>query len=415
MAKILLISHIFPPAIDGGSRVIYKLSCYFESQKHQTLYLSSDCSSTDDFTKPKYKKISKIYHLRSNIYLSVYHRLRRPLRFLEIVLRHILFINHESYLLNLVKVLQKGPVFKIIPFIKTTVKIIHFNPDLIIAGPLPTTTILYADFFKKLINLQRPKNHSCKLLINASFHPDDPDFHRQPLIKTLQSADYLWTLTKFETNYFIKKFRINPKKIILAGNGIDESFLKKPKKSKIYHLRPNILFIGSLAAHKGIDTLINSFSKIYHLRSNVSLTIAGQKTLHYPQIKKQINKLPKTVKNKIKFVFSFPQSELKNLIDNCHILVLPSKQESFGLVLLEAWARSKPVVVNNIAPLAEITHQTQGGLIFNLNNSDDLAQKIKLLIDSPKLRHQLGQNGFNYVKNNYTWLKIGQKISEKIF
>ena len=65
--KILLLSHVFPPAIDGGSKVIYKIGQYFESQHHQTLYLSSNCSSTDDFVKSKYKKISTIYHLKPTI------------------------------------------------------------------------------------------------------------------------------------------------------------------------------------------------------------------------------------------------------------------------------------------------------------------------------------------------------------
>jgi hypothetical protein len=40
MSKILCISHIFPPSIDGGSRVIYKLGQYFEKQGNQVLYLS---------------------------------------------------------------------------------------------------------------------------------------------------------------------------------------------------------------------------------------------------------------------------------------------------------------------------------------------------------------------------------------
>jgi len=116
--KILLISHIFPPAIDGGSKVIYKLGQYFESQNHQTLYLSSNCFSTDDFVKSKYKKIPTIYHQQPNIYLSVYHHLRQPLKFLNLFLKK-----------NSLKVFQKGPIFKIIPLLKATYQILKFKPD----------------------------------------------------------------------------------------------------------------------------------------------------------------------------------------------------------------------------------------------------------------------------------------------
>lgn len=408
MSKILLISHIFPPAIDGGSRVIFKLGQYLESQNHQTLYLSSNCSSTDDFTKPKYKRISNIYHPRSNIYLPVYHHLRRPLKFIN------LLIPQKFYLHQLLNVFQKGPVFKFLPFISTVIKIIKFKPDLIIAGPLPTTIVLYANFFKFI--LRNFIHYQTKLLINSSFHQTDPDFHQQPLIKTLQQTDYLWTLTQYETDYFIKKFKIDSNKIILAGNGVDPEFLikkNKVKKSTIYNLKTTILFIGSLSAHKEVDTLISAFDEICRQRSNISLIIAGQKTLFYPKIKNQVDHLPKSTKSKITFIFDFPQKNLSKLIDKSDFLVLPSQQESFGLVLIEAWARLKPVITSDIPTLNEIVQKTQGGLIFKTNQITDLSFQILNLIDHPKTCQQLGQNGFNYVKNNYTWPIVGKKIYQK--
>ena len=401
MAKILLLSHIFPPAIDGGSKVVYKLGQYFKKQDSQILYLSSDCSSTDDFNKTKTKTLKD--QKTKILKLPVYHRLRKPLKFIN------LFLPQKTYLHQLLQIFQKGPIFKTIPFIKAIIQILKFKPDLIIAGPLPTTVILYANLLKFLSN--KLNNYSTKLLINASFHPTDPDFHRSPLIKTLQLADYIWTLTQSENDYFIKNFKINPDKLILAGNGIDKSFLIKKPKSNIQHLTSNILFIGSLSAHKGLDTLITSFSSLL----TTKLIIAGQKTLYYPQIRKQIKKLPKNIKSKIKFIFSFPQNKLSQIIDNCNVLVLPSKQESFGLVLLESWARQKPVIVSDIPSLSEIVTKTNGGLIFKLDSSTDLSQKISKILKNTKLAHQLSQNGFNYVKNNYTWEVVGNKIKEKIF
>ncbi len=414
MSKILCLSHIFPPAIDGGSRVVYKLGQYFQNQGNQVLFLSSDCSSTDDFTK----KVSLFKGKtglsgKGFIKIPVYHHLRRFLKFIN------LFIPPKTYLHQLLKVFQKGPIFKFIPFIKTTFKIIKFKPDLIIAGPLPTTIILYANFLKKISTIY---NLRPKILLNASFHPTDHDFHCLPLIKTLQKADYLWTLTQFETNYFIKNFNINPKKIILAGNGIDQSFLKTNKQKKVVPCPVKgrgregfrLLFIGSLSAHKGLDTLITSFSNIYRPKSNISLTIAGQKTLYYPQIKKQIQTLPQNIKSKIKFIFNFSQNKLSQIIDNCDILILPSKQESFGLVIIEAWARQKPVIVSDIPSLSEITQKANGGLTFKLNNFSNLNQKISKLLKNSKLANQLGKNGFNYVKNNYTWNIVGRKIKEEI-
>lgn len=398
MSRILLISHIFPPAIDGGSRVIYKIGQYFQSQTNQILYLSSNCLSTDDFTAPPktpYPKGSEGFRL------PVYHHLRRPLKLVN------LFLPQKSYLHQLFEVFQKGPIFRIFPFIKTTIQILKFKPDLIIAGPLPTTIILYANFFKKITQ--------CQLLINASFHPTDPDFGRLPLIETIKSADYLWTLTQYETDYFIQNFKINPAKIILAGNGIDSDFLKNsPTKDSKNSLPFNLLFIGSLSAHKGLSTLLKSFSDISNYKPNISLTIAGQKTLYYPQLKQQISRLSKNTRSKIKFIFNFPQNQLTKIIDNCHVLVLPSREESFGLVAIEAWARKKPTIVSDIPSLSELTNRSHGGVTFKLDDLASLKASILQLINNPKLRHQLSQNGFNYVKNNYTWTIVGNTIKEKL-
>ncbi len=422
--KILAISHIFPPAIDGGSKVVYQLSHQLESQGHDVIYLSSDCSSTDDFIKKNpsvfqtslLKKGSLKVSLfkgktglsgKGFIYLPVYHHLRRPLKFIN------LFIPKNSYFHQLLQIFQKGPIFKLIPFIRATIKIIKFKPELIIAGPLPTTIILYANFFRKIL--------STKLLINSSFHQSDPDFSRLPLIKTLQQADYLWTLTKYETDFFIKKLNINQKKIILAGNGVEDIFLKKEKKVSLFKGKTGlsgkgltILFIGSLAAHKRVDLLINSFSRLVKEGIKGRLILVGQKTLFFPQIKKYFESLPKSVQKQIHFKFNVSNKDLITIIDQCQFLVLPSIQESFGLVLVESWARKKAVITSDIPSLKEIVKSSNGGLTFKTDDIDDLQQKIQQLIFNPKLCRQFGQNGYLYVKNNYTWNKVSQKICQKI-
>ncbi len=422
MSKILLISHIFPPAIDGGSRVIYKLSQQFEARGHDTLYLSSNCSSTDDFSKKHHFYSKDLTLQRSNVLkIPVYTFLRRPLKFIN------LFIPKKTYLHQLLKVFQKGPLFKFFPFVKATRKIIKFNPDIIVAGPLPTAIVLYAHFFKFLTNALT--HQRSKVLINSSFHPTDQDFHQRPLIRSLQSADYLWALTKFESDYFVNNFNINRDKIILAGNGVDSDFLisnasthQNSNALTFQHSNVlNILFIGTLSAHKRVDLLINSFSLLLKSKAltlqrskALKLTIAGQKTLFYPKIKNICDLLEPKIKSQIKFVFSFPQKKLTKLIDNCTFLVLPSIQESFGLVLIEAWARGKPVIVSDIPSLSELVNQSHGGLIFEQDNQKDLQTKIAKLIKSPKLCSQYGQNGLKYVKTNYTWKKVSQKISQKL-
>ncbi len=356
--NILILTHISPPAIDGGSKVIHQIGDYLQQKGHKILKISSNCSSTDDFTRN---------HQPVNHQLPVYTIFHRPLKLFKLPLTNIL---------------QKGPIFKLIPFIKITHQIYLFKPQLIIAGPLPTTIILYAKFFQKLTQ--------AKLLIHPSFHPPDPEFQNPIILKILKSADYLWTLTNYENNYFQKQ---GLKNTLLLGNGLNHNFLIEPNQIK-FPKTPNLLFIGSFSAHKGIDKLL----KVFRQLNSTNLTLAGQKTLYYPQLQPLLN-LPH-----LKIFIKPSDQKIKKLIDDCTVLVLPSTQESFGLVLIEAMARGKPVLVNPIPELLELINKTKAGLPFNLKNT-------KYLLAHPQ---RYGLRGLNYVSHHYTWDKIGQRLCQKL-
>ena len=359
MAKILLVTHIFPPAVDGGSRVIFKFGEYLKSQGHQIMVLTSNANSSDDFTH-RYKPVL-------NQGLPVYTIFHKPLK-------------------RISKVLAKGPIFKLLPFLKFLISCLRFHPNYIIAGPLPTSSVIYALILKKVTG--------AKLIINASFHPTDPEFSQPLLINCLKSADYLWTLTDFETNYFHQHFNIPLSKMINVGNGIDSSLIIQkapPKMSK------KILFIGSFSAHKGLETLFAAFQLLPH---GFTLTVAGKPALHHIDIP-----------HNVKIISNFTDKSLSKIIDNCTILVSPSTQESFGLVLLEAMARGKPVIAADIPASTELIDKSKAGLTFISGNSPDLAKKIIWLCVNNNQTYT--QNGISFAAD-HTWDKIGDRLWQKI-
>lgn len=359
--KILLVTHIYPPAIDGGSKVIYQLGQYLQSKGHIIKVLSSNCYSTDDFTHPT------THHTPNGLpVITIFHK----------------FFKHLPFLTSF----AKGPLFN--PF--SLIEYIKYKPNLIIAGPLPTMMVLYAQLIKFFVSTIY--HLRSKILINASFHPTDSAFHSPLLINALKSADYLWTLTDYETNYFHQNFGIPISKMINVGNGIDKDYLTSAPS----HQRSSyLIFVGSLAAHKGIDTLLKLKQKIY---------LCGRHTLYSKNIKFPKNII---VKNNLSDI------QIKKLILQSSILILPSAQESFGLVLLEAWACHKPVITSDIPQLSELVKKSGGGLTFKLNDSVDLNNKINLILNSKNLSSKLSKNGFRFA-SSHTWDKIGKSICQKI-
>ncbi|HPJ17023.1 MAG TPA: glycosyltransferase family 4 protein [Candidatus Woesebacteria bacterium] len=370
--NILFMSHIFPPAIDGGSKVIFKLSQQFKKHGFKIKYFSSNCYSTDDFTKLSHRTQPKGLPV-----ISIFHK---PFKLL-------------SKIFPIFSVFATGPIFSPIAFILKTINILKFKPDYIIAGPLPTTVIIYAYFFKLIT---KPK-----LIINASFHPTDKNFFNQLLLYVLKKSDFIWTLTDHEST-FMNSLGIDQSKILNLGNGVDQNFLKLNKSTNNHQL----IYIGSFAAHKNIKVLINAFKKIFQKYPNSKLILAGQKTLYFPKIKKLI-KHPN-----IKLILNFSNSKLANLIDSSEILISPSTQESFGLVLIEAMARSKPVIGANIPATSEIISKSNSGLIFN--NQGELVKHLDFLFSNPPIKKRFGSNGYQYVKSHYTWDIIFKQICQKL-
>jgi glycosyltransferase involved in cell wall biosynthesis len=397
--NILIITHIYPPAIDGGSRVISKLGEYLKKEGHKITVLTTNCTSTDDFINPKSKPI----FTKPNPYiirLPVYKHFRYPLKVLNLV-----FPQH-TYISDLLKVFQKGPIFKIFPLLKSLFYLKKQRIDLIITGPFPTSIPIYANILKKIFN--------SKLLVNASFHQTDPDFFRLPLIQTLKNSNFIWSLTLYEKKYFSTKYGIGPEKIILAGNGVDKKFLIKNNNIK-FPQKPNILFIGSLAKHKRVEFLIKTFKNLSYHFPDLTLTIAGQKTLYFPEIEQLLMKIPIKIRNKINFKFNFPQSELSQLIDDSTVLVLPSVQESFGLVLIESWSRGKPVIVSSIPSLKELVTNSKAGFVFKKDSLKSLQKTITEVLVDQTICQKLGENGLKYVREHYTWNQVVKKICQNIF
>lgn len=105
------------------------------------------------------------------------------------------------------------------------------------------------------------------------------------------------------------------------------------------------------------------------------------------------------------------RSDLLDAYDACDVLLLPSENESFGWVLLEAWARRKPVMGNRFcAPVAAVISDGEDGYLCA--TAAEIAQRLAQLIAQPGVAQKLGQAGYEKVARRYTWDVIGRKVRD---
>ena len=147
--------------------------------------------------------------------------------------------------------------------------------------------------------------------------------------------------------------------------------------------RPYFLFVGRLELIKGVQTLIEAWAKA----PDVDLLIAGTGTCE-AQLHAQAATDPR-----IKFLGALPQHALGNLYVHALACLVPSiTYETFGMTVIEAFARKTPVIARDLGALPETIHASGGGLVYR--TAEELLAALSHLATTPGLRQALGEQGY---------------------
>jgi len=190
-------------------------------------------------------------------------------------------------------------------------------------------------------------------------------------------------------------------------NGINLSELQgTPQNSKQIGQGRSILSIASYDKYKGLDVLIRSFSLLLSFDRRLRLLLAGDG----PE-RKQLEELAKSlsVDAQIDFLGWQGRDQIKQLLFNCDVFVLPSRWESFGLVLLEALSCGKPVVATNVVGIPEIIENGRNGLLVEPDDPAALAAAIKRVLTNHDLQRLFAANGYKVVRERFRFKHTGAK------
>ena len=117
---------------------------------------------------------------------------------------------------------------------------------------------------------------------------------------------------------------------------------------------------------------------------------------------------------KVKFVGKVSNKEVVDFYNASDIVIVPSLEEPFGRVVIEAMACKKPVIGTNVGGIPEIIVDKQTGFLIPPKNPEYLEKSILTLIENKKLRRSMGKEGYKRVLNKFTVEKSFKKI-ETIF
>ena len=123
-----------------------------------------------------------------------------------------------------------------------------------------------------------------------------------------------------------------------------------------------------------------------------------------------IASLPPDRRQRVAVLDDFDEADKPAIFGACDVLVFPSGHESFGIVLVEAWAARKPVIGARIGAIPTVIDEDDDGLLIEHRNVADLTVKLRLLIERPELRQRLGEAGRQKVLAEYTWDVVSDRF-----
>ncbi len=221
------------------------------------------------------------------------------------------------------------------------------------------------------------------------------------------------TVSNYVKNKLTKEWKINPAKIIITTEGVEENILEIAAKVKETQIKttlhkfnikqPFIFYAGNAHPHKNVEGLIKAFLELRKNYQYLQLVLAGQDHYFWQRIKDEY------VDKNIIYAGYVTDLELVAFYKSAKEYVVPSFEEGFGIPLLEAMACGCPVVSSNRASLPEVGGD--GALYFVPENLKDMSEKIMQVLNNEKLREELIEKGKKRYKQ-FSWKKLAKETLE---
>ncbi len=285
------------------------------------------------------------------------------------------------------------------------------NADIFHVGPLPYNNLIYA-------GIEAAEYHQVPVIATPCTHLGEEansevtKHYVQPYqIELLQHCRRVLCMTAAEQSK-LTELGVAPEKLAVYGLGLDMKLSTGGDGERIRAQHgitgPIVLHLGMKAYEKGSITLIEAMKQLWNSASTASLVMAGPSLRAFDEyVAQNASNLPRFTN-----LPPFPDEQKRDLLAAADVVVQPSRVESLGLVLLEAWANAKPVIAADIAVSRELVTSCEGGVLVPFGDATVLAQQIVRLLSDDQLRHSMGQRGQAFAQS-YAGDKLWPRYAEE--
>lgn len=389
--RVVHFVHRYPPALGGAESYVARLSDYLAARGDDVSVWTSTALDLNAMTGPG-RSLPAGESFDGDVRVRRYEPLRFPGR--RYLFKALSLVPHDNW-----KALTR-PCNPICPAMWRDANRCDEPVDAVHAFAFPHS-------FPAACGLRLARRRRVPFFLTPFLHLGDPtdphdrtrkQYSSAPLVRLLNRADLVFAQTPTEAEA-IANLGVSKGRIVLQGLGVDPEECTGGNREGVRASwgvswdEPVIGHLANLSIEKGSVELVKA-----SLESGLRVVLAGPEMPNFRRYWDSLKDRGRVTKLGV-----LDDTQRRDFYAGIDAFALPSRTDSFGLVLLEAWANGKPVVAYYAGGPADLIRNGQDGYLVKCGDLNELGARLKRLVSDLSLRAHLGIAGRARLSNEFNW------------
>jgi glycosyltransferase involved in cell wall biosynthesis len=229
--------------------------------------------------------------------------------------------------------------------------------------------------------------------------------------RILREAAKALVLTRVEVDG-LSRYLFSPDRIDVIGGGVDpppDDFADSPYFAEDHPEARGAfgLYIGRMSYDKGALHAADAIRVLRRRGRDIALLLIGSNT---PEFERYRRRLSPEDRAAIRPLGAISDRDKHAVLSRAKFLMLPSRSDSFGIVLLEAWSHGVPVIAARAGGIPGVVDDGLNGLLVAFADVEGLASVAERVICDEPLAQRLGQQGREKLLAQYSWDAVIERL-----
>jgi glycosyltransferase involved in cell wall biosynthesis len=260
--------------------------------------------------------------------------------------------------------------------------------------------------------LRLARTQGVPFLLTPFLHLGDPNdpkdrvrraYTSPSMLRLVRTAECVFVQTELERAALLAR-GAPARKLTLLGMGVNPKECTGGNRDRIrndWGIRPGEVAIGHLANNseeKGTVDLLQAATRLWSRGRPVRIVLAGPEMENFRKFWQGYRPGGPVIRLGV-----LSDDQKRDFFAGLDVFALPSRSDSFGLVLLEAWANRVPNIAYAAGGVAEVIRHESDGLLVPCGDIEGLAASLDRLVTDSGLRRILGENGKKRTVEEFSW------------